>query len=511
MGNTCNQPPHPPDLANNYCQVPIGLYTPDIPQVCSAVGASSNSYHQQICNAINAEEFGTEASSGDQSCHYNDCNNQWVEGSGCCRGCCGVSGTGTECFRSAFSGEALPCCLKDMLCTTDGTGNPEQCYSDAARTRTCSGGPGAPNHRSIVSTACEDSLLQYCTGTLPGDDPTSIEWLNRWTSGANNSCANMIIRKSYQLGGANRCFIPPPVSTGAIGLCRNNPDAPIDANGYYWSQFLIQQAINRYQSQGYVLGTMPGFQGFHPFQDFMYDNICCPYAGLCQAMLREQGEGRNMQQLSGNPELTKWFGCYLPQSEYEDYSVKYNIQPACTPVCNRISTIPEVGINSLPQNCDQSVCIIDNVTADLINTTIGGGVSIDQICTGCTGGSCTCMVSDVTIDIDGSTINGQVVPVAEICGSYTCQQTNPSAVGPDMITIPCSAGAQDPFQAVEDQLLAQALVAYRWNWIVTIVIVVVILLLIMLLVWLFHPRKVVTPGTPVTAIVNTTAAPPLTS
>jgi len=513
MGNTCSQPHYPPNLANNYCRTPLGSYTPDIPQVCSAQGVLSKHYHQQICNSINAQEFGTQASSGNESCHYNDCNNEWVAGSGCCKTCCGIIGTGTECYRSAFSGDPLECCLKDMLCTAPpGEDNPDQCYSDAARNRTCSGGPGAANHRSVVSTDCENSIMQYCTGTLPSDDPTSIDWINRWTSGANNSCTNIVIRKSYQLGGPDRCFSPPPIPPGAVGLCRRSPAEAIDDNGYYWSQSLIKAAMERYRSQGFVLGAMPGFQGFHPFQDFMYDNICCPYAGLCQAMLREQGEGKNMQQLTGNPELTKWFGCYLPESEYEAYSVKYNIQPSCTPVCNRITTIPEVGINSIPMQCEQSVCIIDNVTADLINSSIGGGISVDQVCSGCAGSSCTCMVSDVTIDIENSTVNGLLVPVAEACGSYTCQQTNPSAVGPAMITIPCDGtGSTNPFQEVENQLLAQAVVAYRWNWIVTIIVVVVILLIIMLLVWLFYPRKNILPTTPITATTTSSQPTPISS
>lgn len=509
MGNTCSQPTYLPDLANNYCQVPLNTYTPEIPQVCSPAGPISDPYHREICSAINAEEFARNSRGvGTGSCHYNDCNSHWVQGSGCCKGCCGIIGSSTQCYRTEFTGDPLECCLKDMFCTAGEGGNPDQCYSDANRTRTCSGGPGAPNNRSVVSTDCESNLMRYCTGTLPSDDPNSTAWLDRWTSGANNSCANIVLRKSYQLGGPNRCFIPPPVPPGAVGLCRNNPDAPIDANGYFWSQTLIQAAIDRYQSQGFVLGSMPGFQGFHPFQDFMYDNICCPYAGLCQAMLRGQGEGKNMQQLAGNPELTKWFGCYLPESEYQDYSVKYNIQPACTPVCNRVSTIPEVGINAIPVKCEQSVCIIDNVTANLLDTTVGGGVSVDQVCSGCTGASCTCMVSNVTIDVENSTINGFLVPVAEVCGSYTCQQTNPSAVGPSMITIPCDGtGSTNPFQAVEDQLIAQAIVAYRWNWVVTIIVVVVILLIIMVLVWLFYPRTAAKSSidgsqTPITAVTR---------
>lgn len=487
MGNTCGQPIYNPILDNNYCQTPIDEFTGDIPQVCSVAGPASDQYRTSICNSISSEFSERHRSGG--SCHYNDCNNQWVEGSGCCRGCCSIIGAGTQCYRSSFTGDPLECCLKDMYCTAGTGGNPNQCYSDAQRTRTCSGGPGAPNHRSIVSTACEDSLFQYCTGTLPSDDPNSTEWFDRWTSGAINSCTNIVIRKSYQLGGDSRCFVPPPVPPSIVGLCRTKPEAPIDAHGYYWSQDLISAAVQRYQEQGFTIGTMPGFQGFHPFQDFLYDNVCCPYAGLCQSMLRNEGEGKNMQQLSGNPELTKWFGCYLPTSEYQDYSVKYNIQPACTPVCNRISTIPEVGINGQPQECKQSVCIIDNVTADLINSTIGGGVEVDQVCSGCTGGSCTCMVTDVTIDIDNSTVNGMLVPVAEVCGSYTCQQTNPSAVGPATITIPCTSnGPQNPYQAIEDQLLSEAARAYHWNWVVTIILVVVILLAIIVLIWLLYPR-----------------------
>jgi hypothetical protein len=500
MGNAgCTLTGEPYNLSNNYCALNLGDYTPDIPGVCSAPGfGQAHPFGDSICRSIGTE-FVTSEDGPD--CFYNTCTNHALVGppSFCCNnGCCSAVGFGTRCERTSFSGDTLQCCLNDMMCTNPDAGsNPPQCYSDAAKTRTCSGGPGAANNRSIVSTACEANLYSYCTGTLGTDDPNSREWLDRWTNGTNTSCPNIMLRKSYRLGGDDRCYTPPVIAPGTYGFCRLQPDpgTSIDAEGYFWSQRLLIGAIAHYRAQGYQLGSTPGFSGYHPFQDFLYDNVCCPYPGLCQAMLRNQGEGHSVQQLSGNPELTRWFGCYLPEAEYEEYSAKYNIQPACSPTCNRISTIPEVGINDQAITCTQSVCIIDNVTANLLDSTVAGGVSIDQICAGCAGGgglgTCACMASDVNLDITNSTINGLVVPLAQICGNYTCQQSNPSAVGPAMVTIPCDGtGNTNPYEVVQAIIAEHALESYRRNWIITIIIIVVIMLIIIVLLWLFHPQKI---------------------
>jgi hypothetical protein len=120
---------------------------------------------------------------------------------------------------------------------------------------------------------------------------------------------------------------------------------------------------------------------------------------LCQDGLDRVCETQTAQRISLNPAIAQWCGCHLPPQEYEDYSVKFNIPPECTPMCNRSGTIPIVGINAEPVNCKQNVCLIDEVTVNLINAQIGGGITFDQICGNCGGNPCSCIISNTEIDI----------------------------------------------------------------------------------------------------------------
>ena len=488
MGNNCNRPL--PDTTN-LCDVSLGEQTPEpMPGFCAIATPRGDTYREEYCRLMSTAGEWQDPEQFDNKCSFNDCVPYQDVGFGCCGACCGILGAGLLCRRARFTGDPATCCFNDLACAGVTAGaNPPQCYSDPEKQNACSDGQnGQPNYRSIVSTSCQDYFTQFCTGTLRDDDPNSTEWLDRWTvnGGGTGSCAFAIARNIFQVGGTGHCFPPPPPIPG---ICNIPPFAPLDSEGYFWAQRLVSAAMVRYTDQGFEIGSLPGFPGYNPFQDFLYNNVCCPYPGLCQDGLETICADKTAQRISLNPAVAQWCGCHLPEGEYQDYSVRFNIPPECTPMCNRVGTIPIVGINAEPIRCTQNICLIDGVTLNLINSQIGGGIDFNQICGNCQGAQCSCIVSNTTVDISNSSIGGNVIPVSEGCGSLTCSQTNPGTTGPVNITVPCGSTAGfNPFAQFEAEQAAAEAAAKKNAWLWTLIAIGIALLLIFLIIAFVQPN-----------------------
>lgn len=483
MGNNCDKIENP-DTAN-LCNVSVGEESRTMPGFCTLLGPGGDSYRSEYCSRMSSAKEWGQPSTIENGCNYNDCKPYQKTTPGCCNGCCGIVGGGLSCRRLSFKGDPVTCCFKDMECTNnDPAANPPQCFSDQGKQQTCSDGKrGQPNHRKLVSEDCQDVLFQYCTGTLPNDNPTSTAWLDRWTGP--QSC-NYALQRNLFRGVENGCLQTIP--SGPTGVCNLPPPLPIDSEGYFWAQRLVAAAMTRYQDQGFQIGTLPGFPGYNPWQDFMYNNVCCPYPGLCQESLQRVCATQTAQRISLNPAISQWCGCHLPTAEYEEYSVKFNIPPQCSPTCNRIGTIPIVGINGEAIPCRQDICLIDDVTINLVNAQIGGGIEFNQICANCQGAQCSCIVSDTTIDISNETIGGNFIPIAEGCGSITCSQTNPGVTGPATLTVPCDGtGPVNPYTEFEEAQAAARAQAKKNAWLWTLIAIGIAIVLIYLIIFVIHP------------------------
>jgi len=486
MGTNCGD--HPPVDTTNECAVPVGVST-EINFFCTYAGPAGDGYRNEYCKArSNAGEWGNASESGG-GCSYDDCHPYLDYGFGCCDGCCGIVGAGANCERLSFTGNPIICCFNDLLCNGNNPqDNPSFCYSDPQRQHACADGQnGQPNYRSLVSPDCQDILSQYCTGTLPTDDPDSTAWLSRWTfnGGGTGSCSYAVARNMFLAGGTGHCFEPPPPIQG---ICNISTLLPIDAEGYFWAQRLVSAAMVRYTEQGFQIGSLPGFPGYNPWQDFLYSTVCCPYPGVCQDGLDTVCATQTAQRISLNPSVAQWCGCHLPEGEYQTYSALYNIPPQCTPMCNRAGTLPIVGINADPVNCEQDICIIDGVTVNLVEAQIGGGIDFNQICANCSGAQCSCIVSNTTVDITNSTIGGNVIPISEGCGAFTCSQTNPGITGPAIINVLCGTGSFNPYEQYEAEVAAAQASAKKSSWLWTLLVISIALVLIFFIILFIHPN-----------------------
>lgn len=470
-------PSSTPISTENQCLVSKGGTT-GLNDFCVEGNNANNPYRTEYCGKISsAGEWVSVTPPLNENCAYG-CSTLPIQcfGSKCVNG---NSGWGATCERVSFTGNPVECCFNDFNCNT---GTVELCFSDSTRQNTCSdGNNGEPNHRSIVGTDCQDVIFNYCTGT--GDNST--EWLNRWfgPTGMTGTCSYAIKRNLYR-----NSFPCGPVIEPIGGICNIPPPLPYDSEGFFWAQSLISAAMEKYNLQGFNLGVSVGDVGYTPWQEIIYD-LCCKYPGICQDGLQKVCSARTADRISRNPKTAQWCGCHLPIEEYEDYAAKYNIPPQCTSICNRVDTIPITGINGNPITCTQNVCIIDDITVNVISSQVAGGIAFSQVCANCPAGGCSCIISNATVDVVNSTIGGVLIPISEGCGSLNCQQTNPGKIGPNTIPTPCGVGAYNPFETYDVNYSNAQATANKNSWLWTIVIIIVFLIIVFLAVYFFSGSK----------------------
>lgn len=394
--------------------------------------------------------------------------------------------------RTAYTGEHIQCCLNNNVCDQ---AHPSSCYSDRNLQNTC-----APEFRDITSPSCQNTLLPLCTGSeAKGDD---ISWINNWTTGMNGTnitCHNyiqkLLFQQSYNtVTGQAACLIP----SEGIGCTPFRLETyPTSAAGLAAAQNIVQQAITQYNKQGFRLGSQPGSTTYTPFQDAMKD-LCCKYPTLCEQSIKQNCITANVARLSLNPTEQEWCGCYLPDEAYTTYINTYNINKECTPMCNGANNIPLTDPDGNPTLCQQNVCLIDDVTINIIKSNVQGTVNIAQFCGGCQSqqdnpevSSCVCILDNATLDIINTEIGGDV-NIAQQCGNTVCtRRATPAELAqglPPVLQIPCTGSNNynpyEQYQQKQEEIKAKQ----QTSLIVWIILIIVVFLVVLFLIILFFGR-----------------------
>lgn len=432
MGN-CNPACSSPDTSN-VCNVMGDVYS--IPNYC---GPNDSSVRQPWCSALGAEgEWKDDGEDFSVVCYFNSrAPGQTCPGTCIQDGAPSMAGGGAKCKRVKFTGDPGPCCLNDYVCN----GTNSNCFSDVAERNTCD-----PKYRDSTSPSCQEAVFSYCTGE--GDN--SDEWMKRWTQG---KCQVALVRNLYNKyndNGVPSCIVPPSRVPGAP--C-NSGQGNFVAEGYFWGQSLLQGVLEKYESQGYVLGAAPNEPGYNPFQNYLYENVCCSFPALCSGGLRSACRNKTLEQLSTNPSLSNWCGCYLQPAAYQDIVTKYGVEIPCVATCNRGTSIPLTGVAGTPVSCDQNVCLIDDVAINLIKNTGTPNVNFTQLCGGCKPGECNCTLGNSNVTLINDVLQGANIDYRNLCGSLSCTQDNDSTYGPSTLSAPCSV---DAFTAVEAEISKNA-------------------------------------------------------
>jgi hypothetical protein len=385
--------------------------------------------------------------------------------------------------RASFHADPLTCCLKNNVCNSDAY----SCYEREDYERTC-----APEYRDVVSDPCYAIIEPICA------EPDN--WLQPITANGVSMTCNQYIDHLIGQYGPNdekRCL--------NISSLQNNVQGcqPIDlqifipnAKGYSQAKDIINRVISKYNNQGYRLGADIGDADYGPFQDAI-KQTCCKYPDLCKTNIIENCQSIDPLRINYKPREKEWCGCYLPDSAYEKYINVYGINKECTPYCNGIDNIPTTNVSGSGIPCRQNVCLIDDVTINIINSDIGQ-INIGNFCGGCQSAnqsafisSCICIIDNNTINIINEKIGGQVNIVNQ-CGSTKCTKTaTPEQINkglPSFLDIPCDSSPDfDPFIQYE-QKQEQERIAKNSNFITIFLIALFVVLAIFFLI-LFFKRK----------------------
>lgn len=407
------------------------------------------------------------------SCNMYKIHNQdeeFINPNNCClnreRGCsttvpgwgCSTEGLVAPCMRGNPLGSPLLCCFNDR----DGTNDRSACYVTQGNNRnTCNkcqrditsnndqsvsitqySVAGAPISESLVPcsdldnkstyggySGCQDIAFYHCLGEdLPANDTS---WIYRWINQDGSpreyklnepSCHYALLRNI----GVPSTTIQAQLNAPSTNSCFPQPITSPDPQDLRWAQLLMNAVLAKYRRQGYTIPSPVNSPGYSLFQQYLKNYVCCRYPIVCQQGLEASCRNLDIDTVSSDIELADWCGCYMANSQYEEYVDNFGVNKTCTPPCNRNSSIKQVNIDNSYIPCTQGVCIIDDVTINIANSS-GGEINFEQFCTGCgqvegdglsSGGNCSCIINDATIEVANSRFGE--ISIQNKCGTIQC-------------------------------------------------------------------------------------------
>lgn len=173
---------------------------------------------------------------------------------------------------------------------------------------------------------------------------------------------------------------------------------------------------------------------------FAFTKVCSKNPELCAEGLSLMCSGVNAESASRQPLVLKWCGCYLGVSEYEKYT-SLGVTRQCSPLCNVPQVIPLASVmaGSLSGRqlspCDQTVCIIDNVSVTIANSLGANNVTLSQVCASTSPDvSASCIMTDDNV-IESSRLGGNTL-ITMGCGDVSVpDQGNSSSSTRNTVTM----------------------------------------------------------------------------
>jgi hypothetical protein len=188
---------------------------------------------------------------------------------------------------------------------------------------------------------------------------------------------------------------------------------------------MVQNTVSNYMAKNpavdYVVPELGGTKKME--SDDFYSNVapylCSAAPGTCDNILYDFCEVFTRNDCIRDASIQKLCGCFLRQKEYP-YASQGLDQVSCDPICQYNKTIPR-GYQTSSGNwekdtCNKNVCILDNITVNLLNSKTGN-IDIGQVCSSCggSGNACQCWIRNVSID----QINSQTkrINISQKCGN----------------------------------------------------------------------------------------------
>lgn len=171
----------------------------------------------------------------------------------------------------------------------------------------------------------------------------------------------------------------------------NQPDRYIPATNGMASRYLVSDANPvTFEQQGSLI--------YDPSIETVV-KTCQDFPGACDNVLDNYCGGFTRADLSENPNLAKLCGCFMSDAEYDKYSGSFGVEPICDPACVIQSTVKpqDATAPTTTKRCNQTVCVIDDVTINVLGQTTTGDINFAQACAACSNAGCTCSISDISI------------------------------------------------------------------------------------------------------------------
>ena len=138
--------------------------------------------------------------------------------------------------------------------------------------------------------------------------------------------------------------------------------------------------------------------------------------------------------------------------------------------------------------CEQNVCLIDDLTLSIANSTISSGININQICGSCgDNASCSCIIENNTIDVVNTVLQGSIT-VQTMCGGTTCTYPSPFKEGPRQIPVSCTDTENDPLYQYLVEVTRMQTASTYFSYFIIAGIILFFLLVILLCVY-FRGKK----------------------
>lgn len=364
---------------------------------------------------------------GKTSCNIDNCEGQPC-GNGSCSGGqvgtghCHAKGVTPACVRMKFLGDPSTCCL---LAAAD-----KQTW------------PGT-NNRLQDSTISGIPPLgwsdDYMNGSNYSCDPATQDYSN---SQGENICPSAVAQRCSAQDSDTRDQWNPNT-----GLCFNYINSTRNLNTIQTPALVLKTTVDALNSK--FPGSSVLASSDADIQTYTSNLLqaCSSVPGACDSGLNTMCGNYTRQDIidaynryTSNPSdiqaknIYSACGCHLPADQYSNWAG--DIDQTCDPLCQLAGSIPKGSTLGQKDQCTQSVCIMDQISVDVINSNIGDGVSFNMVCPGCSGGTCSCIFSQDTVNVLNSNV-GKGINFSADCNTCAIQ---PDSNSPARTPIQCPNG-----------------------------------------------------------------------
>jgi len=349
------------------------------------------------------------------------------------------------------------------------------------------------DNRRLGGSTCLNQLKNFCIF----DDPTRGKIGTKWAGNVpitdnyiiNSPCAKLFFSTLYSQSPSNdlstelgkECY---PDFTQYLSEDSINPP-PNSIENFRNAQELLTTAVTNYLKGGGDLASSRGTSDSNYEFNQLIFKICSKYPNMCQPFLPEYCSKYTLDDLAKNPNLVQFCGCYLSESANSLYTDTFQINPECTPTCNLPGVIPLPKSSSVfePKICQQSICVLNNINLDFVNSKVGGqGLTLGNFCSTCTNSTCSCILENLTFTAVDSTFTN--LNISQQCGSTQCYSNKIQADGTiTKVNVACESGSTAASSNIKKEETSAAI----WQVLIIVLILAIVIFLLWWLYFLFVP------------------------